>query len=356
MKFRDVVIRSALVAVLAVLSLFAGMAPVAAQTDDGADLACGYWFFAVVDDPSDDGSDPCPEPTDAELRLFWGDVVLQGFESFAEEHGTYKVPNSGFEGRGNGWAIYEGNRYPRSTVGALMAEGYVPDITNTELWARTTALASTEGVVTAYRCSDRVAVFNLHGGGHASTEDVDWWADNGCSRYPIDTLGATYFEVSRPLGHLDGASANESIRVQALEAMYVALGSYRNANGTYHVPNTGFNNGGTGWAFYQGGTYATSIASVLIDEGHLDADPSHDPLWGATTQLAEGEGAVMVYRCKDRVAVFTRHSTAEASTWASDWWADNDCNRYPIDTLGATYFKVSAPDDCYCVAAGYFFF
>jgi len=51
----------------------------------------------------------------------------------------------------------------------------------------------------------------------------------------------------------------------------------------------------------------------------------------------------LVYRCKDRVAVFAKPDSSSTTPTAADqsWWASNGCIRYPIETLGHTYFELT---------------
>lgn len=362
-SIKDVLGKSLGAAVFVVMALLCGVVPVAAETpsaggtgqeENGAPVACGTLFLFM---PLPDSEvDLCPPLDDDDLRMAWVDQMVQALEAYGTAHGTYRVPDSGFDGGGNGWALYEGNRYATSIAARLSAEGFFPPLETSNHWDSTTALAASEGIAMVYRCKDRVAVFNVHSSAQASGDSSDWWTENRCNPYPIDQLGASYFVVSRSLGHLEGADEREDLRVAAVDATLEALRSYAVANGTYLVPGTGFDGRGSGWAFYEGSRYSTSIANALIATGHLSADPLHDPLWADTTSMASAEGAVLVYACKDRVAVFARHGTAQPATTEADWWAENECTRYPIDQLGATYYRVSNSLSCGCISQGHFFF
>jgi len=122
--------------------------------------------------------------------------------------------------------------------------------------------------------------------------------------------------------------------------MITALESYANSNGTYSVSGGGYQGNGAGWAFWEGNNYPTATSSVLISDGHLAADAIPDPYAAGDNS---GTGDVLIYTCADRVAVFTRDTTTHPSASDSTWWADNNCNRYPIDRLNATYFALSRP-------------
>lgn len=128
-----------------------------------------------------------------------------------------------------------------------------------------------------------------------------------------------------------------------VHAMVMALESYADEHGTYHVEGAGFKGRGTGWAFWEGPNYTTSIASVLEAEGHLvsieyDLDPNL--LSPAEYDIARD---LLIYRCKNRVGVFTLEGEGQPSDFDSTWWDEHDCFRYPIDRLNATHFQISDP-------------
>ena len=131
-------------------------------------------------------------------------------------------------------------------------------------------------------------------------------------------------------------------RQLALEAMVDALESYGSQAGTFMVAGGGAGGRGTGWAFYEetGSNYPVSTVALLIAGGHMPADALRDPLWTDTLSIV---GDVLVYPCKDRVAVFTREGDGQPTAEDGTWWTDNDCHRYPIDRLGATHYIVSSP-------------
>lgn len=131
-------------------------------------------------------------------------------------------------------------------------------------------------------------------------------------------------------------------RQLALLQMVAALESYGSENGTFMVAGGGAGGRGTGWALYEeaGSNYPVATATVLIAEGHMAAGHLRDPLWVDPLSIV---GDVLVYPCKDRVAVFTREGDGKATNADSRWWTDNDCHRYPIDRLNATHYVVSSP-------------
>lgn len=132
----------------------------------------------------------------------------------------------------------------------------------------------------------------------------------------------------------------ELLRSRAVNQMITALESYAAVDGSFVVDGGGHNGYGQGWAFYEGETYTKSIANVLIDRGHLPSTPLHDQLWTSHTSIA---GDVLIYTCKDRVAVFTREGFGQPSAVDRDWWQNNGCNPYPVGQLGVTYYAVSNP-------------
>ncbi len=287
------------------------------------------------------------------LRQKAVDHVVKAFESYGKTNGTYLVEGAGRWGGtgGDGWVFYETgpsrypSPYPTSIASVLIDEGHFTDgVFYDPLWRSKTW---TFGDMQAYRCEDRVGVFTVHGDGKAAAEDRAWWVDNNCTQYPADKLDLGYFKLSYPIPRLPDPPLPrdpEDLRIMAVWEMLEALESYGDANGTYLVDGSGFRGRGSGWAFYEkaGSNYPASIANALIETGHLPADARHDPLWENPLSIA---GDVLVYRCQDRVAVFTREGISKPSTEDSDWWADNGCTRYPIDRLNTTYFKLSSPVD-----------
>ena len=271
--------------------------------------------------------------------------MVSALESFASANGSYLVDGSGYLGRGSGWAFWEGRNYSVAIGAALVDEGH---LASNPLWSGDSTV---EGELLVYRCQDRVAVFTRKSTSEPSPGDRDWWANNGCTTYPITNLNATYFEVSVPLSltgseprvsctiHVFTETACEGVRREAVSEVVSALESFGSTNGTYLVEGSGYLGRGTGYAFWQGPNYPVAISTVLIDEGHLTPDPIwSDPLWSNTTSI---EADLLVYRCLDRVAVFTRNSTSEPSPDDRSWWANNGCTTYPITGLNATYYELS---------------
>ncbi|MGH1489177.1 MAG: hypothetical protein ACRBK7_07250 [Acidimicrobiales bacterium] len=280
--------------------------------------------------------------------------LVGALEAYGDSNGTYMVDGAGFKGYGTGWGYYEeaGTDYPISTVSVLIAEGHLAeDAGRDPLWANSMSI---KGDVLIYLCRDRVAVFTRHSASEPSASDSSWWTDNSCNRYPIDNLDATYYQLSEPLFEEDRKGCGITIyaiprlnceerdRQDAIAELIEALVSYGDSNGTYMVDGGGSRGYGSGWAYYEeaGTNYPISTVNVLIAEGHLAEDAGRDPLWTNSMSI---KGDVLIYLCRDRVAVFSRHSASEPSASDSSWWTNNSCNRYPIDNLDATYYQLSEP-------------
>ncbi len=129
------------------------------------------------------------------------------------------------------------------------------------------------------------------------------------------------------------------LREEAVDDFVEALESYGDEHGTYRVHGGGHRGKGNAWAFYEGKSYPKSTANVLIEGGHLSPEPVRDELWTDHTSII---GDVLVYTCKDRVAVFTREGNGQPSVEDRAWWDANGCLRYPIDRLGVSYFALSS--------------
>jgi len=262
-------------------------------------------------------------------RLDAMNELALALESYAAAEGTFRVAG-GIDGGGYGWAFYEDEgRYSTSIATALIDGGHLsPDPLHDQLWTGDTSIA---GDVLVYTCRDRAAVFTREGDGQPTADDQAWWQDNGCFTGPID-FGATDYVVTKP------RESSEEVRREAVDVFLTALESYGADNGTYRVADAGFRGWGAGYAFYEGENYERSIASVLIDEGHLAADSLRDELW---IDSSSGSGDFIVYTCLGRVGVFSLEGDGEPSAEDAAWWSDNDCNDYPTERMHAAYFKLS---------------
>ena len=277
-----------------------------------------------------------PLPLD-DARVIAVSQAVDALESYGAENLTYRVDGGGSRGNGQGW-YQRGNvgAYPDSIMGVLIAEGHLDgdNVLVDPLDTVVDAHSSYDFMV--YRCADRVAVFSQTQALTPSTADANWWADNGCTRRPIDRHDHPYFQLSAPLP-LDDA------RTIAVSQAVAALESYGLANGTYRVDGGGSQGNGQGW--YQrdnDGSYPDSIMGVLIAEGHLDGDNVLvDPL--DTVVDAHSSYDFMVYRCADRVGVFSKTQGLAPSVVDETWWTDNGCTRQPIDRHDHTYFQLAAP-------------
>lgn len=260
------------------------------------------------------------------------DQAIEALESYASINHSYRVSGGGWGGNGQGWFHYDGNvNYPESVSSVLVQQGHLNGIIYDTLYTNSSAVA---GDFLIYRCSDRVGVFSRHGDASlTSTEDRTWWDSNGCTRYPIDRLGADQFRVSQP--------ANDVGREAAMRQTIEALESYGEERGTYRVTGGGWRDGGQGWMLYDNNaSYTTSISDALTIAGHPVL--LTDPLFIDSTRTV---GDFLVYRCSDRVAVFSRHGGENQlpSLEDSSWWSSNGCTTNPIDRLNANYYMVSQP-------------
>ena len=168
--------------------------------------------------------------------------------------------------------------------------------------------ASIPGVPVQYNAAWRVRGYNLLGWGA--------WS-------PI-----TYYDVQEL----------SSERERAMRNAMDALESYASEYGTFQVANGGWRGGGSGWFFYGGNNYPTSVSDALASAGHSVSET--DPLY---VNSGSTQGDFLIYQCKTRVGLFSRHGTDQESTSAADksWWDTNGCPRHPVDSLNANYFILS---------------
>ena len=134
-------------------------------------------------------------------------------------------------------------------------------------------------------------------------------------------------------------SASNTTRKRAMNNAMNALKAYKAAHGTYKVPGTAWKGNGSGWFFYDGGSaYPLSTANGLARAGYPITQK--DPLHVSSKRLA---GDYLIYHCKNRVGLFSKHGTSQEQTSSSDlnWWNSNGCPRHPITTMKANYFILS---------------
>ena len=122
----------------------------------------------------------------------------------------------------------------------------------------------------------------------------------------------------------------------ALSAVVSALESYASDNGNYTVSGFGAGGNGQGWFHRQAGNYPQSIYSALIE--YLPDVPS-DPLHLDTSSPSSDD--FLVYRCEDRIAVFSLSDGIQPSSQDTDWWETNGCTTLPITRFNHSYFQVS---------------
>lgn len=262
--------------------------------------------------------------------------AVSALESFAQESGSFTVDGGGFNGNGLGWFHKSTGRYTDSISNTLVASGHLsPPLPKDPLHPDPIVFSTNDFLV--YRCQDRVAVFSKSDSIETSATDQDWWNNNSCTNYPIDNLDHPYFQLSNALS--DTLANNDEQRINEISQAVEALESFADQFGTYTVSGGGFRGNGQGWFHRTGGPYIESISAKLVDLGHLSAPVPQDPLHPTPGKFSIYD--FLVYRCQDRVAVFSKADSIEPSTQDQNWWDNNDCTRYPIDNLDHTYFQVS---------------
>ncbi len=268
-------------------------------------------------------------------------AVVDALEGWGSARGTYVVSGSGWNGGGQGWLHFDSSaRYSTSIASVLSGSGFgsvgaMRDPIHV-------SSSSATGDFLIYRCRDRVGVFTRHGDGSlTSSADRSWWDSNGCTRYPLDGAGATDVILTAPLGDLTVDPAM-SARGEAMAAVVDALEGWGSARGTYVVSGSGWNGGGQGWLHFDSSArYSTSIASVLSGSGFGSVGAMRDPIHVSSSSAT---GDFLIYRCRDRVGVFTRHGDGSLTSSADrSWWDSNGCTRYPLDGAGATDVVLTAP-------------
>ena len=73
------------------------------------------------------------------------------------------------------------------------------------------------------------------------------------------------------------ADARDTVRINDIGAIQIALRLYADNHGSFAVADTGSSGGGQGWFAYVGGAYSKSISEGLVDEGLLPSNLA-DPL------------------------------------------------------------------------------
>ncbi len=100
------------------------------------------------------------------------------------------------------------------------------------------------------------------------------------------------------------AKARDARRKQDLAQIAKAAEFYNLDYGSYVIANSGYNNGGTGWFNYVGGSYTRSIAEALsVDGGKIPIviDPT-----GGTTCSPTVRYCYMFYRCGNGFYVYAK--------------------------------------------------
>ena len=152
------------------------------------------------------------------------DQIIDGFEDYAAQHGTYTVSGGGWNGGGSGWFAFDNNTmYPTSVLDVLVDGGYMENPMMDQLYRDSTSVV---GDYLVYVCKDRVGLFSRHGGSEntTSSEDLQWWNDNNCPRHPLDSLNATYFKLSSPLADVSEPDTTAPVVTHQSPASMVSTG------------------------------------------------------------------------------------------------------------------------------------
>ncbi len=261
--------------------------------------------------------------------------IIAALETYKEAHGNYIVTGGGHRGRGNGWFhLKNSSAYPESTANVLVNAGYLsaqnnrdPLLTNPGAYSRYDFML--------YRCGDRVAVFSKSDGIKTSVEHAAWWDANGCTQLPIERYNHPYFMVTGTFTD----DSHDAARVAGVAQMITALESYHESTHSYRVAGGGHRGNGNGWVQHVGGNYPDSVSNVLQSLGHLSTGFIRDPLYVSGGSV---KNDYMIYRCKNRVGVFSLSDEITPATEDQNWWTANNCTTIPITRYQHTYFQLSA--------------
>jgi hypothetical protein len=119
--------------------------------------------------------------------------------------------------------------------------------------------------------------------------------------------------------------------VDRVVAAYEALGV---DSGSHVTDGAGSKGRGQGWFDYENGsTYPVAISRWFDERGYFG---------GEGVPVDPAGSRFMVYRCGDRVAVFSVSDGVAPTAEDAQWWSDNGCPQTPFDQR-RTYFQLSAP-------------
>ena len=263
--------------------------------------------------------------------------AISGFESFAQQSGNYNIDGGGFDGRGLGWFHLTGGRYTNSISNVLVDSGHLSNpVPKDPSHPNPGQYSSFDFLV--YRCLDRIAVFSKANSIAPSASDQSWWSNNNCTTSPIDNFNHTYFQVSESLSNID-VDYDEQ-RIDQVANVVSALEAFSLQSGNYNVDGGGFDGRGLGWFHLVGGRYTESIANKLLDSGHLSTPVPKDPLHPTPGRFSNYD--FLIYRCQDRIAVFSKADSIAPRESDSAWWESNNCTTSPIDNFDHTYFQLSS--------------
>ena len=278
------------------------------------------------------------QSSDDRARIAEVGRAVSALESFGEDFDTYSVPDAGSTGRGQGYFHLDGGNYPNSISNVLVDLGYLSNPVPKDPQHPTPGVRNNFDFL-VYRCEDRIAVFSRADDIEPTEGHRNFWANNNCNTLAIDALDHPYFQLSNALPA--PPASNDVLRLTAVDQALTALESFGADSGTYSVPNSGSNGRGLGWFHRTGGNYSNSISNALVDLGYLSNPVPLDPQHASPSTRSSYD--FLVYRCENRIAVFSRADSIEPTEGHQNWWNNNNCTNYPIDNLDHTYFKLSAP-------------
>ena len=270
------------------------------------------------------------EPLDYDqIRLDATAEIIAAMNAVAGDSHAIFLDGMGYDNDGRGWySLQNGSSYETSIANGLAADGYLDPF---DLPAEDPfhVLDYDNGYISFY-CESRRAVFTRSGGIEPSAEDAAWWTGNNC---PMPSSSDhTYYVLTDEL-------PLDQIRQQAVSTIVDVLEDYGRDNFTYVVPDSGYQDDGDGSFNADRGLYDVSIRDGLIRDGYLQPDAVlREPL----SRDGFDSNGIRVYRCQDRVAVFSLADTITPTEADTDWWNTNSCTTNGF-TGGRTYFQLSDP-------------
>lgn len=273
------------------------------------------------------------ESENDEVRRTAVDQIISALETHAVNWGSYRIWDHGSAGGGQGWFHRSGGSYGPSLYSRLerYLNGAVPaDPQHLDI----TKPSSNDFLL--FRCKKRIAVFSIADTLLPSTQDHLWWLENDCPLSPIENFNHQYFRISRSLDEFD--TPFDSRRKAAVNDIVDALQKYASIYGTYKIDGVGSRGTGQGWFHHTSATYPASVYSALAE--FLTYVPS-DPLHFDVSRFQPED--FMVYRCKNRIAVFAKTDKLQPTSSDINWWQKNGCTNSPMLNYDHKYYQVSEP-------------